>query len=76
VTLRHVCDEDDVYQSKSHELTKEWEELFRSSTIDYYEKVANQDLAESEPEEYCDRVRLLPELIFPLLRKSGGTTDS
>lgn len=58
MTLRHVCDEDDVYQSKSIELTREWEELFRSTTTEYYEKVAAQDLAECEPEEYFDRVRL------------------
>jgi hypothetical protein len=58
VALRHVCNEGGVYQLKSNELTREWEELFRSSTTEYYEKVAAQDLAECEPEEYFDRVRL------------------
>lgn len=76
VTLRQVCDVDDASQSKRNELTREWEELFRSSTTEYYEKVAAHDLAEFEPEEYFDRVRPLSKFYVSLLRRPGGTTDS
>jgi hypothetical protein len=65
VTLRKFSDEGnnggkDKEKGKENNprLTREWEDLFRSSTVEYYEKVAVQDLSEVDPEEYIKRVSL------------------
>lgn len=59
VTLRKFSDEG-VHggqdKTNTYRLTRDWEELFRSSTAEYYEKVAYQDLSEHSPEEYIERV--------------------
>lgn len=60
MTLRKFDDED-IYGNedkvKIDRLTREWEELFRSSTTEYYEKAAVQGISQYCPGEYIDRVR-------------------
>lgn len=59
MTLRKL--DDDLYGNEDNikidRLTREWEELFRSSTTEYYEKAAVQDIAQYCSREYIDRVR-------------------